>query len=76
MLKKCIGLANVREQLGQQHADIFAFKNVNVAGADARKLGHCHLALVGAALAEQHLPGLEQAGEGHAIGHIAPASNS
>ncbi|MCY1365939.1 hypothetical protein D9M69_528130 [compost metagenome] len=76
MIEECVGLANEWQQLRHQDRGVLGLQHVDVTGAHARKIGHGHLALVGAAFAEQHLSGLEDAGEGHAVGNVAPTADA
>ena len=62
-------------QFGQQMV-VRRFQHIDVAGTDAFEICHRHLALIGAALAEQNLPRLEQRGKGRAIGHVTPAPDA
>ena len=68
-------LANERHEFGQQHIRVFALEDVNVAGTHAVKVRNRHLALVRAALAEEHLSALEGAGESCPVRDVAPTAN-
>lgn len=59
ILIKPFRLQDKWQQFGQQHRRVFALKDINIARTDPVKLSDCHLALVRAALAEQHLSALE-----------------
>ena len=56
MLEKNIGLTDERQQV----PGVLAFQHVDVARAHPGEIGLRHLALVGAALAEQHLARLNK----------------
>ena len=76
VVEEGVGLADEGQQFGQQHGRVAALKDVDVAGADALEIGHSHLALVGAALGEEHLAGAEAIGEGRPLGHQPPATDA
>src|SRR5690606_29133348 len=76
VIEKGVGLANEWQQLRQQDLRILGLKHVDIPGAHPREIRHSHLALVSAALAEQHLPWLKDAGEGNAVSDVAPAADA
>ena len=76
MLEEALRLAEERQQFRQQHVWIFGFEHVDVARADAGEVGHGNLALISAALHEEHLARFEVVGEGCAVGHRSPTADA
>ena len=64
-----------RHKFGQQHIRVFALEDINVTGTHAVKVRNRHLALVGTALAKEHLSALEGVGEGRPVRDVAPTAN-
>lgn len=75
MLKECVGLTDEGQKIGKKGIAL-RLQHVDVAGADTAEIDNGNLALIGATLAEEHLPGAKHVGERDAVGEVAPAAHA